>query len=158
MKNTPGRWPGVFFMGAVLPFLLWKQCQHRGFLLQKQFFAIGLRLLQNANRLFRFPEQMQIELLVAFRHILSLICIRISKQFLNMFYLIKTEYNMQEKGGGLMEPFVVKKQEKEVISMRLPLDTLREIDYRATQAGVSRNELLNQMIAYALAYFKDPEK
>lgn len=57
-----------------------------------------------------------------------------------------------------MEPFVVKKQEKEVISMRLPLDTLREIDHRATQAGVSRNELLNQMIAYALAHFKDPEK
>lgn len=75
-----------------------------------------------------------------------------------MFYLIKIEYNMQEKGGGLMEPFVVKKQEKEVISMRLPLDTLREIDHRATQAGVSRNELLNQMIAYALAHFKDPEK
>lgn len=59
------------------------------------------------------------------------------------------------KGGGLMEPFVVKKQEKEVISLRLPLETLREIDTRAARAGVSRNELLNQMIVYALAHAEE---
>ena len=54
-----------------------------------------------------------------------------------------------------MEPFVVKKQEKEVISLRLPLETLREIDTRAARAGVSRNELLNQMIVYALAHSEE---
>ena len=48
-----------------------------------------------------------------------------------------------------MEPFVVKKQEKEVISLRLPLETLR------ARAGVSRNELLNQMIVYALAHAEE---
>ena len=54
-----------------------------------------------------------------------------------------------------MEPFVVKKQEKEVISLRLPTETLREIDARAARADVSRNELLNQMIAYALAHAEE---
>ncbi len=57
-----------------------------------------------------------------------------------------------------MEPFVVKKQEKEVISLRLPTETLREIDARAARADVSRNELLNQMIAYALAHAEATEK
>lgn len=50
-----------------------------------------------------------------------------------------------------MDGFVPQKpQEKEVISMRIPTDMLRTIDQKAAAAGISRNELLNQMLAYAL--------
>lgn len=65
-------------------------------------------------------------------------------------------YNQKnEERRWLDGAFVVKKQEKEVISLRLPLETLREIDTRAARAGVSRNELLNQMIVYALAHAEE---
>lgn len=50
-----------------------------------------------------------------------------------------------------MPKFVPRKPEKEVISMRISVDTLREIDRRAGEFGISRNELINQMIDYALA-------
>lgn len=49
-----------------------------------------------------------------------------------------------------MPKFVPKKSEKEVISMRISADTLWEIDQKATEVGISRNELINQMINYAL--------
>jgi len=35
--------------------------------------------------------------------------------------------------------------------MLISVDTLREIDRRAGEFGISRNELINQMIDYALA-------
>lgn len=54
--------------------------------------------------------------------------------------------------------FVARKPEKEVISMRIPLDTLREVDEKAAAVGISRNELINQMIAYALANMEDVAK
>lgn len=54
-----------------------------------------------------------------------------------------------------MSKFVARKPEKEVISMRISVDTLREIDIKATAVGISRNELINQMIMYALANMED---
>lgn len=50
-----------------------------------------------------------------------------------------------------MPKFVARKPEKEVISMRISSDTLKEIDSKAAAVGISRNELLNQMIQYALS-------
>lgn len=54
-----------------------------------------------------------------------------------------------------MGKFVARKPEKEVISLRISLDTLHKIDDKAAAAGISRNELINQMIAYALANAED---
>ena len=42
------------------------------------------------------------------------------------------------------------KHEKEVISMRISTDILNTVDEKANQIGISRNELINQMIQYAL--------
>ena len=49
-----------------------------------------------------------------------------------------------------MGKFIARKPEKEVISMRISVDTLKEIDDKAAAVGISRNELINQMILYAL--------
>ncbi len=57
-----------------------------------------------------------------------------------------------------MPKFVARKPEKEVISMRISVDTLKEIDDKAAAVGISRNELMNQMIAYALANMDDIPK
>lgn len=46
-----------------------------------------------------------------------------------------------------MPKFVARKPEKEVISMRISSDMLKEIDSMAAAVGISRNELINQMIA-----------
>ena len=46
-----------------------------------------------------------------------------------------------------MPKFVARKPEKEVISMRISVDTLKEVDDKAAAVGISRNELINQMIA-----------
>ncbi len=50
----------------------------------------------------------------------------------------------------ILGKFVAKKPEKEVISMRISSDVLQIIDEKATNIGISRNELINQMIQYAL--------
>ncbi|MBQ2764375.1 MAG: ribbon-helix-helix protein, CopG family [Firmicutes bacterium] len=50
-----------------------------------------------------------------------------------------------------MGKFIPKKTEKEVISMRISVDLLSEVDEKAAKVGVSRNEMINQMIVYALA-------
>lgn len=50
-----------------------------------------------------------------------------------------------------MPKFVARKPEKEVISMRISSDMLKEIDSMAASVGISRNELINQMIQYALS-------
>lgn len=57
-----------------------------------------------------------------------------------------------------MPKFVARKPEKEVISMRISVDTLKEVDDKAAAVGISRNELINQMIAYALANMDDTPK
>ena len=54
-----------------------------------------------------------------------------------------------------MPKFVARKPEKEVISMRISVDMLKEVDDKAATVGISRNELMNQMIAYALANMDD---
>lgn len=54
-----------------------------------------------------------------------------------------------------MSKFVAKKPEKEIISLRISSDTLQEVDAKAAAVDISRNELINQMIAYALANMED---
>ncbi len=54
-----------------------------------------------------------------------------------------------------MPKFVARKPEKEVISMRISVDMLRKVDEKAAAVGISRNELINQMIAYALANMEE---
>ncbi|MDO4345419.1 MAG: ribbon-helix-helix protein, CopG family [Eubacteriales bacterium] len=49
-----------------------------------------------------------------------------------------------------MKKFVAHKPEKEVISLRISSDILKSIDDKAAEIGISRNELINQMIAYTL--------
>ena len=54
-----------------------------------------------------------------------------------------------------MEKFSPKKEEKEVISIRLPSSLLKEIDKNAAKADLSRNELINQCISYALNHIEN---
>jgi predicted DNA binding CopG/RHH family protein len=54
-----------------------------------------------------------------------------------------------------MAKFIPRKPEKEVISMRIAVDTLQEIDSKAAAVGISRNELLTQMISFALSNMDD---
>lgn len=50
-----------------------------------------------------------------------------------------------------MAKFIPKKQEKEVISMRISSEVLAEIDAKAASIDISRNEFINQCISFALA-------
>lgn len=54
-----------------------------------------------------------------------------------------------------MAKFIARKPEKEVISLRIPSDTLKEIDRISAVIEISRNELINQMITYSLANMVD---
>lgn len=54
-----------------------------------------------------------------------------------------------------MEKFVVRKPEKEVISMRISTDLLHTLDEKAKECEISRNELINQMILFALANMEE---
>ncbi len=49
-----------------------------------------------------------------------------------------------------MATFIPKRPTKEVISMRIATDLLEEVDTKAAAYGISRNELLCQMIQFAL--------
>lgn len=53
-----------------------------------------------------------------------------------------------------MTVFNPKKPEKEVISMRIPKDILEILDQKSAQADISRNELINQCILFALAHME----
>ncbi len=55
----------------------------------------------------------------------------------------------------VLEKFVAKKPEKEVISMRISIDKLARIDKLAAQSDISRNELINQMIDYAMEHMEE---
>ena len=57
-----------------------------------------------------------------------------------------------------MPKFVARKPEKEVISMRIDTDVLVDVDRKAAAVGISRNELLNQMIRYALSNMDEPDQ
>lgn len=54
--------------------------------------------------------------------------------------------------------FVARKPEKEVISMRIASDLLHTLDEKAKECDISRNELINQMILFALANMDDPSE
>lgn len=49
-----------------------------------------------------------------------------------------------------MAKFIPQKPDKEVISIRLPSELLKEIDENAAKADISRNEFINQCIIFAL--------
>lgn len=49
-----------------------------------------------------------------------------------------------------MKKFLPKKPEKEVISMRIDTELLKQVDTEAVRADISRNEFINQCILYAL--------
>ncbi len=57
-----------------------------------------------------------------------------------------------------MPKFVARKPEKEVISMRISTEVLNTVDDKAAKIGISRNELINQMIQYALDNMDDNEE
>jgi len=57
-----------------------------------------------------------------------------------------------------LEKFVARKPEKEVISMRISTDVLKTVDDKAAAIGISRNELINQMIQYALDNMDESKK
>lgn len=57
-----------------------------------------------------------------------------------------------------MEKFVPRKPEKEVISMRISTDVLAQLDAKAAAFEISRNELINQCIAFALANMETIEE
>lgn len=50
-----------------------------------------------------------------------------------------------------MGKLIARKPEKEVFSLRISSDALKEIYSGAAAIGISRNELINQMITYALS-------
>ena len=56
-----------------------------------------------------------------------------------------------------MDKFIVRKPMKEVISIRIPTETLIRIDEKANSVEISRNELINQMIDYALSNMDETE-
>jgi len=56
-----------------------------------------------------------------------------------------------------MEPLIVKKRTAEkprVISVRIEADVLMDIDKAAGESGISRNELINRMLRYAMENVK----
>ena len=54
-----------------------------------------------------------------------------------------------------MEKFVPKKDEKDVISLRISLSLLEIIDRKAAAIDISRNQVVIQCIEYALANMDD---
>lgn len=48
--------------------------------------------------------------------------------------------------------FKPKKPEKEVITVRLPLELIQELDRKSADADISRNELIYQCIIFALKH------
>ena len=57
-----------------------------------------------------------------------------------------------------MANFIPRKPEKEVISMRISIETLAEVDRQADKIGISRNEFINQCISFALANMETEEE
>jgi metal-responsive CopG/Arc/MetJ family transcriptional regulator len=54
-----------------------------------------------------------------------------------------------------MEVFMPKKQDKEVISIRIPSDLLETVDRNAAKSDISRNEFINQCIQFAIEHLQD---
>ncbi|MBQ0015263.1 MAG: ribbon-helix-helix protein, CopG family [Oscillospiraceae bacterium] len=53
-----------------------------------------------------------------------------------------------------MDKFSPKKIDKEIISIRVSVDLLKRVDDEATKADISRNEMINQCIDYALGHLE----
>ena len=53
-----------------------------------------------------------------------------------------------------MRYFIPKKSDKEVISIRIDSETLKEIDLESANIGISRNEFINQCIEFALEHME----
>lgn len=56
-----------------------------------------------------------------------------------------------------MAEFRPVKLEKDIISVRLPVSLIHEIERKAAATGISRNEFINQCIQFALAHMSDSE-
>ena len=54
----------------------------------------------------------------------------------------------------VLEKFIPRKPEKEVISMRIATEVLEQIDAEADACAISRNEFINQCIAFALRHME----
>lgn len=54
-----------------------------------------------------------------------------------------------------MSFFTPQKPDKDVISIRLPSELLKEIDANAAKADISRNEFINQCIIYAMRHMRE---
>lgn len=57
-----------------------------------------------------------------------------------------------------MKEFVPYKHEKEVISIRIDSEVLKTVDSSAENAGISRNEFINQCISFALNHLSAKDK
>ena len=75
---------------------------------------------------------------------------------LDIKYRIYTNYthlNTISQGvSRKVEQFLPKKQEKEVISIRISTDLLATVDRKSASFDVSRNEFINQCILFALQH------
>ena len=78
---------------------------------------------------------------------------------LNIKYVLSIAYQIyfSREEAVILAKFTPRKPEKEVISLRLAISTLEEIDQKAAEIGISRNELINQMIMYALLNMENGE-
>ena len=54
-----------------------------------------------------------------------------------------------------MVKFAPKKNEKDIISLRIPANLLEIVDTKATVYGISRNAFINQCILFALENMED---
>ena len=59
-------------------------------------------------------------------------------------------YHIQKRKCIYMSQFKPKKEEKEVISLRIATDLIQELDEKANLFDMSRNELIIQSIRFAL--------
>lgn len=75
-----------------------------------------------------------------------------------IYFIISNNNTISKRGGEKMPKFIARKPEKEVISLRISTDILKEIDAKASSVDISRNELINQMIIYALQNMEDDTK
>ena len=75
-----------------------------------------------------------------------------------IYSMIAQKNTIVKRGSDAVAKFVVRKPEKEVISMRISTDTLKLLDDMAVKADISRNELINQMIVFALEHMEGSEE
>ena len=61
-------------------------------------------------------------------------------------------------GDTCMERFSPKKAEQVITTIRVPKETLDLIDQKSAAVDISRNEFINQCIAYALQNMEDKDK